>query len=113
MTASQIFEKWKALLQQMTWLWSPEAKARVSEMLDDLQKVPAIDCTVTVIRASNGDDYFTTLICGERRTQVYCFKHRYKAQYSADYLKYVLGLREDEPDVMAYDEHSHPNDRKQ
>lgn len=65
---------------------------------------------IAAMKCSNGTDYYVTIKCGDRETTPFKFKEKWKAAYEVDHLKYVFGYRPDEPDLLSYDEKSHPND---
>lgn len=70
---------------------------------------PVVD--VAPMRLSGGrTDYYVRLSCGGRTQPPHVFRERFKAEYEVAHLQWVLGLRPDEPDLMAYDEASYPND---
>lgn len=73
------------------------------------QQTPVID--VQPMRLSSGkSDYFVRVRCGDRVQTLFKLTYRYQAQYTADDLSWLLGLRPDKPDLLAYNETSHPND---
>lgn len=76
----------------------------------EAQGAPIV-CDVLTMRLSDGRaDYFTRIRCGDRDMTIFKFGERYKAQYSADEFAWLLGLRPDKPNLMAYDEESHPDE---
>ena len=54
-------------------------------------------------------DYFVRIKCGDREVTPYVFRERYKAEYEAAHFAWIFGLRADAPDLMVYDEASHPS----
>ncbi|SFM82362.1 hypothetical protein [Methylobacterium pseudosasicola] len=64
---------------------------------------------VPVMKTSSGADYYVRISCGARNTTPFLFKERWKAEYEADHLRWVFGLRESDPEMMDYSETSHPN----
>ncbi|WP_284209439.1 hypothetical protein [Methylorubrum aminovorans] len=69
-----------------------------------------IKAEVVTMQTSAGADYYVWLTCGDRSVTPYMFKERYKAEYEAAHFAWVFGLRDEAPDLMAYDEVSHPNE---
>lgn len=68
-----------------------------------------VSVDVQVMKTSAGADYYVRIMCGDRETTPHMFKDRYKAEYHVDHYKWLFGLREEDADVMSYDETTHPN----
>ena len=62
------------------------------------------------MNTTRGPDFFVRFRCGGREVTPYVFRERYKAEYEAAHFAWIFGLRPDKPDLMAYDETTHPND---
>lgn len=67
--------------------------------------------SVDVLRmdTTRGPDFFVRIKCGDRSVTPHVFRERFKCEYEVAHYSWVFGLRPDEPDLMAYDEVSHPN----
>jgi hypothetical protein len=69
-----------------------------------------LEVDIQIMRKSNGSDYYVRLKQGNRSFTPYMFSERYKSEYHADLFRWLFGELPKEPDVMAYNEKSHPND---
>ncbi len=71
--------------------------------------MPDIKVSVQVYRKSgNLADYYVQFKCVDRITTPHMFTDRFKAEYHKDHYHWVFNGGEC-PDLMAYDEESHPN----
>ena len=59
--------------------------------------------------SDNTTDYFVHINYNGRTTTPHMFKDRYKAEYEVAHWKHIF-FGEPEPDLMAFDEESYPND---
>ena len=81
-------------------------------MINAAYEVPEVTITVDIqrMRLSDGRcDYFVRIDCDGRSVTPHVFRERYKAEYEVAHWKHIF-FNEPKPDIMAYDEESHPND---
>lgn len=67
-----------------------------------------MEIKVSLMKTSAGDDYFVMLYNEGREMSLYSFKERFKAEYTAAEMRYVM-FGGEEPCILDYDENSHPN----
>lgn len=74
------------------------------------QALPTLAVDIQRMKTSKGTDYYVRIKYGRRCMHPYMFKERFKAEYEAEHFRWFFGFRPEKPDLMAYDEASHPND---
>lgn len=74
-----------------------------------MEKTNDIVVDILVMRKSEGADYYVQITCGDRSTTPHVFTNRYEAEYHVDHYKWIFGQRDDDVNLMSYDENSHPN----
>lgn len=72
--------------------------------------IARIKVDIQRMRLSDGStDYFVRIRCNGRTTTPHVFKDRYKAEYECAHWRHIF-FNEPNPDILAYDEESFPND---
>lgn len=66
-----------------------------------LREARTVKVSVQPMRCTNGDDFFVAVECGGREVTPYAFKEKFKADYEADFLRWVFEGGE-RPDILAY-----------